>query len=273
MHDQFASLEKNENSSSEPASQSRSIETWSHMKPTGLSDLQIAQSKQMHQQGLIDFSQVDDIWSTRRAAQDKNFHRDIAAHIKDAVRQYILDDLRKPKDGDSLTLKEFLDDYDTPIGKAYNNSRQLEDGTPGKSKTLEHTIERLKACPWANEIRICFKNHPINPEYDDRQNRITVDLNAPPGRQIENFVHEAFHATHQFLYKQFMHGKLSEKDYVNMWLDAEADSMLAETAVHKELELKGAPPRFSYSENSQTKEIDLQSYTAIHGKLAQVRHL
>ncbi|MBZ0188164.1 MAG: hypothetical protein K8F91_18085 [Candidatus Obscuribacterales bacterium] len=42
-----------------------------------------------------------------------------------------------PKDGDHLTLIQLLNDYRTPFIDAYERSKQLKDGEPGKSKTLE----------------------------------------------------------------------------------------------------------------------------------------
>lgn len=61
-----------------------------------------------------------------------------------------------PKDGQELTLKELLNDYKTPFIDAYERSKHLKDGELGKSKTLEEIVDRLKDCPWADQIRIQF---------------------------------------------------------------------------------------------------------------------
>lgn len=171
-----------------------------------------------------------------------------------------------PKDGDHLTLKQLLDDYKTPFIDAYERSKQLKDGAPGKSKTLEEIVDRLKGCPWADQIWIDFKLHPKNPEYSNESSTITIDLADPPHKQIENFAHESFHATHQFLSKLYDHGKLNKADYVNLWLGGEVESMLVETKVHRELGLQGESPRFKYVESGQAKIIDIHDYVSKHGK-------
>lgn len=171
-----------------------------------------------------------------------------------------------PPEGRPITLKQLLNDYKTPIIDAYEHSKHLQDGQSGKSKTLEEVIDRLKACPWADKIRIVFKEHPNNPEYSNEASTITIDTADSAERQIENFAHEAFHATHQFLSSQYDNGKLTQKQFVNQWISGEVDSMLAETRVHQELGLKTNSPIFKYVEDGQAKPLNIAEYVKEHGK-------
>jgi hypothetical protein len=222
-------------SSKEPANQLRSLELWSEAKPN-TSDLQNVQSKQMHQQGFIDFSKADDIWAKRIADQDKNYHRDIAAHIKDAIKHGMMDELQTPKDGDNLSLKQILTDYKTPFIDAYHRSKQLSDGAPGKSQTLETLVDRLQACPWADKIRVKFDASVPNPEYDPRESTITINPKDSATKQLQDFTHESYHASHQKIAELYSpSGKLSSNDYGNLKGDIEAHCFESEVKVTDEL--------------------------------------
>ncbi|MBZ0187425.1 MAG: hypothetical protein K8F91_14355, partial [Candidatus Obscuribacterales bacterium] len=48
-----------------------------------------------------------------------------------------------PGDGQTLSFKQILEDYQTPFVDAYERSRQTKDRQPGKSKTLEQVVDRL----------------------------------------------------------------------------------------------------------------------------------
>jgi len=210
-----------------------------------------------------------------------NHHRDIAAQIKDAIKQGSLEskdvsDKTKladkphekliPKDGDHLNLKQLLNDYKTPFIDAYEQSRHLEDGEPGKSKTLEEVVDRLKACPWADQVFVDFKFKPDNPEYSNQKSTITIDTSDSPQKQIENFAHEAFHATHQFLSKQYDNGKLSQKEFVDTWLNGEVSSMQVEAKVHQELKLSGEEPKFKFVNDGQLGSIKVADFVKEHGE-------
>lgn len=171
-----------------------------------------------------------------------------------------------PHDGQTLSLKQLFEDYKTPFMDAYEHSKNLKDGQPGKSKTLEEIVDRLKDCPWADKVRIQFQVHPQNPEYSNLKSTITIDLADSPERQVEVFAHEAFHATHQFLSRQYDHGKLAENVFVNMWLAGEVESMLTETKVHQELGHSGERPKFRYVQNGEVRPIDIEDYVNKHGK-------
>jgi len=192
------------------------------------------------------------------------------AQEKLALRDDYLDryELKKlePKDGDNLPLKQILEDYKTPFMDAYEHSKQLKNGDPGKSKTLEEVVNRLKDCPWADKIHVKFNSRADNTEYDELSSTITIRPQDTPQKRTENFAHEGFHATHQFLSKLYDHGIVSPKDFENIWMQGEVDSMLTEVRVHDELGLKGDSPRFNYLRNGKEEHIDIQEYVKKFGR-------
>lgn len=155
-----------------------------------------------------------------------------------------------PKDGQKLTLNQLLHEYKTPFIDAYKRSKELSVNSPGKSNTLEILVDRLKACPWSSEISFVFDSKIDNPEYDNAHNRVTIKPQDPPERQIENFVHEAFHASNQFLSRLYDNGIVSRKDFVDTFILGEAQAMRAEVSVHKELKHKSNPPKFAFIDSS-----------------------
>jgi hypothetical protein len=171
-----------------------------------------------------------------------------------------------PIDGQTMTLHETLTVFKTPFIDAYEHSKQLKDGQPGKSKTLEEVVNRLKDCPWADRISIKFDSKAPNTEYDNLASTITIRPQDGSGKQVENFAHEAFHSTHQFLSKLYDHGIVKPKDFENIWLEGEVDSMLTEVRTHHELGLKGDSPRFNYERNGHEDHIDIQKYVEEHGR-------
>jgi len=174
-----------------------------------------------------------------------------------------------PKDGDNLPLKQVLEDYKTPFMDAYERSKTLKDGVPGKSKTLEDIVDRLRDCPWADKIHIKFDSRADNTEYDNLHSTITIRPQDTREKQIENFAHEGFHATHQFLSKLYDHGIVSKKDFVNIFLAGEVRSMLTEIKVHQELNHKeGGPPAFGFirTDNGEKDHILISDYVIKHGE-------
>lgn len=171
-----------------------------------------------------------------------------------------------PIDGQTMTLHEALTVFKTPFMDAYEHSRKLKNGEPGKSKTLEEVVDRLKECPWMDKIRIKFDSRAENPEYDDFNSTITIRPQDKPDRQIANFAHEGFHATHQFLSKLYDSGIVSPKEFEDIWMKGEVDAMLTEAKVFLELGLKGEPPRFDFDHNGKLEFIYIQNYARAHGE-------
>ncbi len=125
---------------------------------------------------------------------------------------------------------------------AYENSKGLKGNASVKSKTLEEIVDRLKDCPWADQIHVKFDSKAINPEYDPVENTITINPKASKEEQIELFAHEAYHATHQFLNKMYSGEHLDKPTFVNTLLWGEVGSMIAESKVHDELKFDRNKP-------------------------------
>jgi hypothetical protein len=171
-----------------------------------------------------------------------------------------------PRDGQTITLQEFLDSYRTPISDAYELSRRGNPGDP-RSETLERLIQRLREVPWANQIRIRFDSRATNPEYDAATSTITINPNASATRQIESFVHEAYHATHASLHALYNNGVVSEQEFVRIYMNDEVQAMLMEARVHDELGHRPPPVRFYYRRPDGTQAyIDIASYAREHGE-------
>ncbi len=175
----------------------------------------------------------------------------------------------EPQDGDSLPLKQVLENYKTPFMDAYNRSKLLKDGEPGKSKTLEDIVDRLKDCPWADKIHVKFDSKALNPEYDPVKNTITINPNRLPDAQLETFAHEAYHATHQFLNKMYSGTVLDKKQFTDTLLWGEVGSMVAEAKVHDELKLSTEKPQFFYKNaDGSDSHINIGDYVKQHGMKA-----
>lgn len=145
-----------------------------------------------------------------------------------------------PKDGQELTVKQLLYEYKTPFIEAYEHSKKTKEGEPGKSKTLENIVDRLKACPWSEQIRIKFDSTATNPDYNNEKSRITILPQDPPWKQIDTFAHEGYHATHQTLKELYAGAKAAElSDFLRIKGDAEVGSFEAEVRVHSELKSPG----------------------------------
>jgi hypothetical protein len=172
-----------------------------------------------------------------------------------------------PHDGQTLTLKQLFEDYKTPFMDAYERSRNLKNGEPGKSKTLEEVVDRLKDCPWTDQITIRFDSSADNTEYRNTDSAIVIRPQDPPETQIENFAHEGYHATHQFLSKLYEHGKQTKQDFVNIWLQGEVNAMLTETRVFHELGLNGDPPKFSFiRSDGKPDSFNIEQYVKANGE-------
>lgn len=163
--------------------------------------------------------------------RSENYHRDIAQHLKDGMHSYSLPDL--------------FANRGTAISDVYEHSTKLKDGETGKSPTLESAVARLRDCPWADKIKFKFDGSVTNPDYNERESTITINPNDSVAKQIETFVHEAYHATHQGLNDLFG-GKqpVSKEDFVRIMADHEVHSFEAEIKAHDELSstLPGASP-------------------------------
>ena len=175
-----------------------------------------------------------------------------------------------PAEGQEISLDDFLNKYKTPIMDAYERSKGLKDGEPGKSKTLEELVERLKNSPWKSDYKFKFDSTAHNPDYDNFHSRITINPNKSPAEQIEQFAHETFHASHQNLQKLWGGSKeLSVEDYVKVKLDLEIASYMSEIKVHNEITLAMGAGPVTYAWNDKNgraqPEMDLGELYATKG--------
>ena len=163
--------------------------------------------------------------------RSENYHRDIAQQLKDATHGY--------------TLPEFFRGRTTAISDVYQHSLDLREGASGKSPTLEDAVARLQDCPWADKIRIKFDGSVKKPTYDEQNSTITINPNDSIAKQVETFVHEAYHASHQALAGRYGSDCAVTKDkFVRLMTKIEAQSFESEIRAHDELSstLPGATP-------------------------------
>lgn len=150
-----------------------------------------------------------------------------------------------PRDGMTVSFHDLLKNYSTPFLDAYLKSKSLADNQPGKSKTLEQVIDRMKTCPWADQIQVRFDSKVHNPDYNGVNSTITINPDDLPYRQIEVFAHEGFHATHQDLKLLYLGEPVTDKDtYVRIKSKHEIEAFISEIHVHDELtkNMPGAKP-------------------------------
>lgn len=185
-------------------------------------------------------------WLERREKRQENYQNDIAQQIKD--------EMYTPRDGQVWKLNDFQNYAFSPITDSYELSKHLEDGQPGKSKTLEETMDRLKSIPWADQISIRVDASGKFSDYSNADSMINLNPNYSQGKQNEEFVHEGYHATHQFLNKLYGGDKVDKQTYVNTYIWGEVGSMQQELKVREELGLK-EPVTFKYIRPDGKEEV------------------
>ena len=256
------------------------VKAWSEMIPNTLSDRQVLQSNLMQQQGFLDFGvgdplliaqgtlsrndqnvaglSPDDAWLLRREQLQANYDNDLAQHIRDAVYT--------PRDGQVWPLLEFLTRAHSPITDSFELSKHLKDDQPGKSKTLEDTMDRLQHCPWGLSIRVDSTGRFS--DYSNPDSMINLNPKHSQGKQIDEFVHEAYHATHQFLNTLWGGERLDKQSYVNTYVWGEVNAMLQEVKVRNELGLK-EPVTYNYIRpDGKPDTLYVGEYVSEHGTQA-----
>ncbi len=153
--------------------------------------------------------------------------------------------------GEPLTLSEFfqLPEGVSPVVDAYRLSLTKLEKEPGKSPTLEHSIFRLKNCPWADEIKIVYNGDVGRKDYDPNTKTIEIGGKIDDARKIETFVHEAYHATHRGYFKLYLDPNLNGRpasvdDFLNVRFGDEVRAFIEEIKINNELTSKfyGAKP-------------------------------
>lgn len=150
-----------------------------------------------------------------------------------------------------LTLSEFfqLPKGVSPVVDAYRSSLTKSESDLGKSPTLEHSIFRLKNCPWADEIKIVYSGNIGRKDYDPNSKTIEIGGQLDDARKIETFVHEAYHATHRGYFKLYLDPNLkglpaSMEGFLNVRFGDEVRAFIEEIKINNELTSKiyGAKP-------------------------------
>lgn len=144
------------------------------------------------------------------------------------------------------------------VGKPVEVSKYLEVPSPisdavfsKKSPTLSKLVEDLKKLPW--NVNIIFEESAKFQDYDPKTSTIHLGTKWNTERQIENFGHETYHATHQDL--DLLYGKLepvSKELFMAIKMDQEAGAFLAEFKVNRELGHKQAAS-YEYVEFDRVK--------------------
>jgi len=124
----------------------------------------------------------------------------------------------------------------SPFADAYNHSKALKPGEKGKSPTLETIVDRVLSVPWANQLKVKIDHWSDNSHYDNEHNRLTIKPYEDKGKLVQEAGHESFHASHQFLGTLYNGNKPLEKEsFVRTFVSGEADSVIAEIKLKKEL--------------------------------------
>lgn len=131
-----------------------------------------------------------------------------------------------------VRMSDFLNRYDSEITKELDK--------PGKQQTLDDTVKRINECPWLDQLKVKFDPHANSTEYSVEHSLITFNPSNSQTIQLQNFVHEGYHATHQALGKLYLRDQpLSKDEYVNVQLGLEAGSMIAEIKLRHEMGIGG----------------------------------
>lgn len=113
---------------------------------------------------------------------------------------------QKFKTGKPISLKEFfnLPKGLSPVVDAYHESVKKETKDQGKSQTLEQSVHRLQNVPWASDIKIVFNKKGSRRDFDPNTNTIEIGGHLCNPKEIETFVHEAYHATHRGYFRLYI---------------------------------------------------------------------
>ncbi len=163
---------------------------------------------------------------------------------------------KAPKDGEAIPLKELLTDYKTSFGDAYARSKMAADDDPAKSKTLEEAIKRLERS--ISPIKVVFSSQAEG-SFTPSTGVIRIYSKESATKQIESFVHEAYHATHRGYKALYMGDKISKDEFVRLQGNIETECYEASIKVHQELTSKMGSPvvLFPYKKDGQDHYVDL----------------
>jgi hypothetical protein len=173
----------------------------------------------------------------------------------------------EPKEGQPVKLETVLSNYRTPFTEAFEQSKQMKKGETGKLEMLEETMRRLHSVPWKEKLDVNFDPKARNPEYNPVSSVITINTKHGTERQIEEFVHEGFHATHQGIGALYINKAkpVSSEDYFNERANGEVGSFIAEIKVNAELK-NPKPVEFEHVVNGESVIVNLSELYKKHGE-------
>lgn len=173
----------------------------------------------------------------------------------------------EPIDGKTVKLYDVLANYKTPFTEAFEKSDSMKPGTSGKLSMLEETVKRLQTVPWKEKLDVHFDSKAQNPEYNPVGSVITINTKHGKERQIEEFVHEGYHATHQSIGALYINKPhpVSKEDYFNERAKGEVNSFLAEIKVNAELK-NPKPIEFEHVVNGKAVNENLTALYAKQGE-------
>ena len=173
----------------------------------------------------------------------------------------------EPTEGPPIKLETVLSDYKTPFTEAFERSKNLKPGEPGKLEMLEETMRRLESVPWKEKLDVIFNPRAKNPEYNPVGSVITINPKHGTQRQIEEFVHEGFHATHQGIGALYINkpAAVSFDEYFDERSKGELGSFIAEIKVNAQLK-NPKPVEFEHVVNGVSKIANLSEIYNNHGE-------
>ena len=145
-----------------------------------------------------------------------------------------------PTIGKAVSITEFME-LDSPVGDAYRSK---------KSNTLTSLVSEMQKRPWT--VNAVFDNDSRFQDYDAFTNTIHLGTKWNDATKIDNFGHEAYHATHQDLDKLYgPTNHVGKQEYLKIKMGQEAGAFLTEFKVNQELGHK--PTSYEYAEGSEVK--------------------
>lgn len=172
--------------------------------------------------------------------RDEYFDRPDVARENDIGKQPAKDPL-----SERTPLIQFLA-TDPIIGQACRS---------GKSVTLTKLVTEMNKRPWT--INAVYDKSANFQDYDAKDNTVHLGTKWAYEKKIDNFGHEAYHATHQDLDVLYGSKEPIERDnYLRLKMDQEAGAFLAEFKVNREFGHKPATS-YEYAEGSKVKHKDI----------------
>ncbi len=167
--------------------------------------------------------------------------------------------------GQEIGLLDFFHKYSSPFADAYNDSKALKPGTPGKSPTLEAIVDRMMEVPWADKLKVVLDPRADNSEYRAEKSTLVIAPRANLQKMVEESGHEGFHSSHQYLFRLFGGKMLDRQAYASLKVGGEVDGVIAEICIKKEIGRSTDRP-ISFQEKGKKESTNLEEIYAKQGR-------